>query len=307
LTTLETDLGRLTGSAALGRSPAAPARGWAARAVREPLLHFFLVGLVLFAAGDAYKRAANVYRIEVTPERVAALSLAYSQQFGAPPTRPALRALIDRYVDEEVLFREGVALGLDRGDEIVRRRVVQKMQFLQQDLQAPREPTDAQVQAFYDANRAHYAMPARVSFSHIFFSPDRGGDDGARARAEQALVGLDDGVTRAPGRGDNFPDLYDYTGFGPREATRLFGDTPMAQALFHAPTGHWAGPYRSGYGWHLVYIQSSQPPSVPPLFAIRDQVRADELARDEADANRRSFEALKARFTVVRRDQAAAR
>jgi hypothetical protein len=283
------------------------ARLWFGRALSEPLFHFFIIGLILFVAGAQYKRATSEYRIEVTPERVDHLALAYRLQFGATPSPSALEAMIDRWVDEEVLYREGLALKLDRDDEIVRRRIVQKMQFLQQDLQAPAEPTDAQLQAYYDAHQSRYATPAQVTFSHIFFSPDRGGDEAARQRAVAALTGLNDATQRAPDRGDSFPDLYDYSDFGPTQAMRLFGPTPLAQMLFLAPVGQWAGPYRSGYGWHLVYVQSRRPPATPPLSAVRDQVRADEMADDQAAANRRAFAATRARFTVVREDQASPR
>jgi parvulin-like peptidyl-prolyl isomerase len=268
-------------------------------------MHFFLAGLVLFVASDAYKRATDVYRIEITPERVAALALSYQQQFGAPPTAAAREALIGRYIDEEILFREGLAMGLDRGDEIVRRRIVQKMQFLQQDLQPPREPSDQDLRSWYKSHLSQYAIPARVTFTHIFFSPDQGGDAVAQARARAVLAGLNGAVTRAPERGDNFPDLYDYTGFGPSEAARLFGATPLVQALFTAPTGRWVGPCQSGYGWHLLFISGRRQPRIPPLEAVRDQVRADRVAADAAEANRRAFETLKARFVVVREDRNA--
>ncbi len=285
----------------------ARAKPWIGRALREPLLHFFVIGLILFVGATQYKRATSEYRIEVTRERVDHLALAYQLQFGAAPSPAALNAMIDRWIDEEVLYRQGIALKLDRDDEIVRRRIVQKMQFLQQDLQAPAEPSDAQLRAYYDAHLSHYATPERVTFSHIFFSPDRGGDEAARQRAVKALAGLNNTTPRAPGRGDSFPDLYDYSDFGPTQATRLFGPTPLAQMLFQAPAGQWAGPYRSGYGWHLIYVQSRQSPSTPPLSDVRDQVRADKMADDQAAANRRAFAATRARFTVVRDDLAATR
>jgi hypothetical protein len=273
------------------------------RIFREPLAHFVLVGLVLFLAANAYRRANDIYRIEITPERVAALGLSYQQQFGAPPTPAARAALLQRYIDEEVLFREGLAMGLDRGDEIVRRRVVQKMQFLQQDLQTPRDPSEHDLRSWYNSHLSQYAMPPRVNFTHIFFSPDKGGDPAAQARARAVLASLNGAVTRAPERGDNFPDLYDYAAFGPNEAARLFGATSLAQALFTAPTGRWVGPYQSGYGWHLLFISARRPPLTPPFDAVRDQVRNDWLAADASEKNRRAFEALKARFTVVRQDR----
>jgi peptidyl-prolyl cis-trans isomerase C len=278
---------------------------WSNRIIREPLTHFVLLGLMLFIVGDAYRRATDVYRIDITPDRVAALELSYQQQFGAPPTPAAREALIGRYIDEEVLFREGLAMGLDRGDEIVRRRIVQKMQFLQQDLESPREPSEQDLRSWYGSHLSQYASPQRVSFTHIFFSPDKGGDAAAEARAKFVLAGLDRTVTRAPERGDNFPDLYDYTAFGPSEAARLFGPSPLAQALFAAPAGQWVGPYRSGYGWHLVFVSARQPSQTPAFETVRDQVRADRLAATSADANRRAFETLKSRFTVVRADRNA--
>ena len=278
-------------------------RGPASAAVREPLVHFFLAGLILFFAVDAYKRETSVYRIEITPERVTALENSYRQQFGAPPTPTAREALIDRYVDEEIFFRQGVAMGLDRGDEIVRRRVVQKMQFLQQDLQSPREPSMDELRSWYSDHLGQYTLPPQVSFTHIFFSAGQDGDAGARSRAQAVLTGLGGDITRAPERGDSFPDLYDYTGFGPTEAARLFGATPLAQALFTAPTGQWAGPFQSGYGWHLVYIAARRAPRTQPFESVRDQVRADWLAAEQARSNQHAFNALKSHFVVVRRDR----
>jgi peptidyl-prolyl cis-trans isomerase C len=304
MTTLEQG-SRAAGPAAtaIARKSASRSRRWIARISREPLVHFFLAGLILFVAADAYKRAHNVYRIDITPQRVAALELSYQQQFGAPPTPAAREALVGRYIDEEVLFREGLAMGLDRGDEIVRRRVVQKMQFLQQDLQPPHEPSEQDLRSWYDSHRSQYATAARVSFTHIFFSPDKGGDAAAQRRAKAVLAGLSASVTRAPDRGDNFPDLYDYTSFGPSEAARLFGATPLVQALFAAPTDRWTGPYQSGYGWHLIFISGRRAPQTPPFEAVRDQVRADRLAAGEAEDNRRAFQTLKSRFVVVRDDR----
>jgi peptidyl-prolyl cis-trans isomerase C len=274
------------------------------RVAREPLFHFFVVGALLFALGQQHKAATDTYRIVVTPERVAKLEADYRAQFGQGPSPAGRQRLVDQWIDEEVLFRQAKAMKLDQDDEIVRRRLVQKMQFLQQDLSPPAEPSEADLQAFYRAHAALYAAPARVSFSHIYFSPDHG-EAAGRAAALAALARLDDSTVRAPERGDNFPDLYDYAGFGPDEATRLFGDTEVAHALFTAPTGKWSGPFRSGYGWHLIRVSSVEPAHSPPLAEIHDRVRADAIAATQATANRRAFARLKSRFTVVRQDRAA--
>jgi hypothetical protein len=282
-------------------------RGVARRLAREPLLHFFAVGLVLFAAAERHRTQADLYRIVVTPERVRQLVEAYRAEFGTAPGPKTLAGLVDHDVDEEALYREGLARKLDQDDEIVRRRIVQKMQFLEQDLSAPAEPSAAELAAWFRTHRGDYVQPASLSFSHIYFSDVHGGSDAARARALSTLARLSDTTQRAPERGDPFPDLYDYAGFGPEQAKRLFGDSEISRKLFQAPQGRWIGPLRSGYGWHLVRVQSVQPARSLDFDEARERVRADVLAAEQEAANQRAFAALKARFTVVRQDQGAAR
>jgi len=278
---------------------------WWQRAVREPLSHFFVAGLLLFVSAEHYKAATDHYRIVVTPERVRQLTDGYRAEYGSAPTAHALASLIDGNIDEEVLYREGIARRLDRDDEIVRRRIVQKMQFLQQDLVTPSDPSEPELEAYYLAHQANYVTPAVVSFSHIYFADPAGDSESTRLRAQAALAMLSDATIRAPERGDSFPDLYDYASFGPEQARRLFGDTEISHRLFEVAPGHWVGPLRSAYGWHLVRIQSTEPRRVLPYTAARERVRADAIAAAAATANRRSFEALRARFTVVRADGAA--
>ena len=191
-------------------------------------------------------------------------------------------------------------MGLDKNDEIIRRRVVQKMQFLNQDLAPPAPLSEATLRAFYDLHHAQYTAPERVSFTHIYFSPDHGGDAAARARAQTVLASLNNTVSRAPERGDAYPDLYDYSAIGADDAKRLFGDTPIARDLFSAPTGRWSGPFRSGYGWHLVHVGSIEPAHVLPFVQVRDEVRTDYQADEQTLANERNFDALKAHYTIVR-------
>jgi hypothetical protein len=269
------------------------------RLLREPLFHFALLGLAIFAAGLGYRRETSLYRIEVTPAHTAEVAHAYALQFGAPPDARTLHGLLQRDLQDEMLYRQGIALKLDKDDEIVRRRVIQKMQFLMQDLQPPAEPTDADLRTYYAAHAARYVTQPRATFSHIYFSPDQNGEAAARRRAEAVLKALPSAVTRAPERGDPFPDLYDYSAFEPEQAVRLFGDTPLSHAVFTAPVGRWSGPYRSGYGWHLLYVEARQPPARPALDAVLDRVRADYLQDAQAAQNDKALEALARKFTVV--------
>lgn len=291
-----------------GRRAGAPAALAAAgriarRALAEPLVQFLIAGLALFIAGQVYQEQTSIYRIVVTPRHVAQLANDYALQFGTQPDRQTLETLVQRDIQDEMLLRQGEALKLGDGDEIVRRRIVQKMQFVMQDLSPPAEPTDAQLRAYYAAHASRYVTPVRVTFTHIFFSSDKGGDAAAKARAEAALKALPPGVTRAPDKGDPFPDLYDFASYEPEQVDRLFGQSPFAAAVFAAPVGRWVGPYRSGYGWHLIFVAARQPPALAPLDQVRDQVRSDDLQDGQDAANKRAFDQLARRFTVVREDQ----
>jgi hypothetical protein len=272
------------------------------RVAAEPLTHFVLIGLVLFIAGRIYQAEADTYRIVVTQGRVQQLANAYALQFGAPPDPRTLEQLVERDVRDEMLYREGMALKLNEDDEIVRRRIVQKTQFVMQDLSPPAEPIDAQLAAYYAAHADHYVSAPRATFSQVFFSADNGGDAAAQARAAAALRSMPPGVTRAPERGDAFPDQYDFAAYEPEQVQRLFGATPFADAVYAAPVGRWSGPFRSGYGWHLVYVSARQPPARPPLSEVRDRVRADYLQDAEDAANKAALDNLARRFTVVRAD-----
>jgi peptidyl-prolyl cis-trans isomerase C len=272
--------------------------------LREPLVHFVVIGILLYGAGEVGSRLLDAHRIVVTPQHVAHLANGYALQFGGLPDANTLEALVQRDIRDEVLFREGIAQGLDRNDEIVRRRVVQKMQFLTQDLNVPPEPTMTQLQAYLHTHPERYTEPQRVSFTHIFFSPAREGWAKAQLRAASVLQGLGQEVARAPQLGDPFPDLYDYTNYDPGQLSRLFGPAPITTALFSEPTGRWAGPVKSAYGWHLIRIENRSAQARPTFSAVRERIRTDYLHDAQERTNNTALKRLVRRYTVLRKDQA---
>lgn len=268
------------------------------RLIREPLLHFLVAGLVLFCAGQIYREQTSPYRIEMTPRREAELAERYVLQFGGRPDAATLRTLVEQDIHQEILFREGMRLQLDQGDEIVRRRIVQKAQFLLQDTQAPAEPTEVQLQTYFSVHASDYLSPQRVTFSHVYFSTDRG-DEAARSRAAAVRETLTDGRSRAPDLGDPFPDLYDFSGYDADEVARVFGHTELSTAVMSAPPGRWAGPFRSSYGWHLIYVQTRDPSRSPAFAAVRERVREDYLRAEQGRLNAAAFAKLAAKYRVV--------
>jgi peptidyl-prolyl cis-trans isomerase C len=271
-------------------------RRWAG----EPLLHFLAIGLLLCLATAAWQRLTDAHRIVITPQRVAQLANRHALQFGATPDARTLEALIERETRDEILYREGLAIGVAKDDEMVRRRVIQKMEFVTQDLHPPAEPSASQLEAFYAAHTGRYAAPERVSFTHVFFAEDARGSANARERAIRELHVLRPAVVRAPERGDPFPDAYDYTNYDAEQVVRLFGRTPIATALLEAPPGRWIGPVQSSYGWHLVRIQARSTAQPVGLASVRARVRTDFLLDAQAQSNQRAFEQLARRYTIVR-------
>jgi hypothetical protein len=272
---------------------------------REPLVHFLIAGLALYAAGRVYERRHDLYRIEVTPARVGQLAETYRKQYGLAPD-PAMReVLVQRDIDNEVLYREGRRLKLDQDDEVVRRRTIQKMQFLALNMDAPAEPTDVQIAAYYREHLARYVHAPTVSFTHIYYSPDPAGSPKAEARARATLLQLrSTSRSRGPELGDQFPDRYDFAGVSGEQVQRLFGRSSFSEAVFAAPVGQWGGPFQSGYGWHLLRVDARTALVQAPLEHVREQVRIDLLAETQERQNRADFQALRRRFTVVRSDGA---
>lgn len=270
-------------------------KAWA----REPLLHFAMIGLALSAASTVWSHFNDTRRIVLMPEHVSQLANTYALQFGRQPDARTLEELVAREARDEVLYREGRALGLDKDDLVVRRRIIQKMQFFTEGLNPPAEPSGAQLQAYFEANRQRYAEPARVTFSHIFFSA-ASGEAAARDRAGTVLAELDHASARAPERGDPFPDAYDYAALDAEQLRRLFGETPVVAALREQAPGRWMGPVQSAYGWHLVRVGARSAPQSTQLAQVRERVRTDYLLDAQAALNRTAFDRLASQYTVVR-------
>jgi hypothetical protein len=278
-------------------------RSWLRQIVREPLIHFLLAGLLIYLVAEHWRAENDLYRIAVTPERVAQIRAAHRTQYGGDPDAATLGREVDSWIADEMLYREGLARGFDRDDEIVRRRLIQKVGFIEQGAgDVPAVPDEAVLQAWFDTHRADYARPAKVNFSHIFFADGAEGSAGSRKRAETVLRALGAGIVRAPERGDSFPDLYDFSDFGPAEARRLFGEGELADKLFAVPPGQWSGHFRSAYGWHLVRVSARRGPRQPTFAEVRDQVAADLAAAQRARAVKSGLTRLRAKFTVVRQD-----
>ncbi|MBI3782367.1 MAG: peptidyl-prolyl cis-trans isomerase [Deltaproteobacteria bacterium] len=266
--------------------------------LREPLLHFVVLGAAIFLAQHWATRAPR--RIELSPAVVTGLRQDFYRRTGAQPTAVEEAALVQRYIDSEVLYREALALGLDRGDVIVRRRLEQKMEFVLENRNAPPDPTDAELQAFLEAHGERYPVPARFSFKHVFLSADR------HAGAEEVLAidlrrklaaGADDAAI-----GDPFLHGASFSGRSPTEIASLFGES-FARQLDALAVGIWSEPIRSSYGVHLVRIEARSAPGVAVLGSVRDRVVQDWEEDERVKARDRGLAELRQRYAVEREER----
>ncbi len=269
--------------------------------IREPVAHFLLLGALLYAMSVLHARLNDPRRIVITTADVARLEQRYLQQFGVRPSSSQVEWLIARHVRDEVLYREGLALGLGEGDEVVRRRVVQKMEFLSEGDGLIPEPTIAELHSFYDAHAARYRTPARVSFTHLYFSPDSQGEAVAREHAASVLRQLRARPgEQTPAVADSFWDRQQFERVDQTEVERIFGRSELSRKVIDLPAGSWSEPLRSGYGWHLVRVAAREVPR-PAIFAeIQTELRADWQEEQRAEHKRESLEQLMRQYRIVR-------
>ncbi len=268
------------------------------RALKDPLVHFLALGALLFAIsawrGDPVTTGGE--RIVVTAEQVAQARAAATALQGREPTDEELEALLEPTIRDEVLYREALALGLDVNDDEVRRRLVEKMSYLTQDLADPEPGSEEELRRFYEASPELFTVPSLVSFDQVFFSP---GARGAALEADAAAALAELQAGRAPADvGDRTPlrDSYDDA---PREQVAvLFGDS-LADALFAAEQGGWMGPYRSDFGLHLVRLRRRTEARLPPYDEIAERVAQEFGAQRRREANEREYRKMRAKYDVV--------
>ncbi|MCA3488550.1 MAG: peptidyl-prolyl cis-trans isomerase [Rhodobacter sp.] len=278
------------------------ARTFLGRLLREPLVHFAVLAGVLFgllSEPSAPDPVADVSRIVISGAEVERMALAWAQRWQRPPNEDELAGLVDEAIREQVLYREALALGLDRDDVVIRRHLRQKYEFVTQDLAYDTDPDEATLRAYHKARPDRYAQSAQVSFSQILFSTDRrgaaAGTDAARALADLQTATAPDAAdllgdaTSLPSRFDRMSTAEVEAIFGPDFAAALVGQEP----------GRWAGPIPSGYGLHLVLVSEKISGGQLAFETVRQRVKDDWVYEQRAAANEAIFRKLLERYDVV--------
>jgi hypothetical protein len=269
------------------------------RLLREPLLHFLLLGALLFG-WSAWQGggSAGSSRIVVTRGVVEHLATSFARTWQRAPSALELKGLIDEHVKEEIAAREAIAMGLERDDVIIKRRLRQKLEFLLVDDAAAAPPTDAELSAWLKRHPEAFRTEARLAFRQVLLRPDRRGASAA-ADATKLLVRLREAGPEVSTQ--NLGDasmLLAETPLEPvREVARAFGQE-FADALMTLPPGQWSGPVESSFGLHLVLVRERSDGAPAELAAARPLVEREVLAERRKAELQALYERLLAKYAV---------
>jgi hypothetical protein len=271
------------------------------RILKEPLLHFLVLGAAIFVAYGWVSKPTQDEpgKIIVTQGQIEHLATGFAKTHQRPPSADELAGLVRDRVREEVYYREAMALGLDRDDTIIRRRLRQKMEFVSDDIAAQSEPGDSDLNAYLQAHSDKFLVEERFSFRQVYLNPEKHGENLAHAAA-QLLAQLNQAGVRADiaAMGDTSLLERDLTAASMGEITRQFGDA-FAAKLGGLPPGQWQGPVESAFGVHLVLVNERTEGRLPVLAEVRDAVRREWEGERRLEANETFYQELLERYAVT--------
>jgi hypothetical protein len=268
--------------------------------IREPLFHFLLLGAAIFAVyGLATRHKTDKPgEIVVTQGALENIVTGFSRTWQRPPTQEELQGLVRDYIREEAAYREALALGLDRDDMIVRRRLRQKLEFLSDEQATRTEPTSAELQSFLQTHTGLFQSEPLFSFRQIYFNPQLHGGN-LHCDIARTLEDLKHAGSRAntADLGDPFLLERGFENVSLSDVKKTFGEQ-FASAVAALPLGVWQGPIESGYGTHLVLVTQRSEGRLPALDEVRDQVRREWLDAKRKDATEKFYQAMLSRYKV---------
>jgi hypothetical protein len=271
------------------------------RLLKEPLLHFLLLGAAIFAAYNRLPNRSNAEpgKIVITQGQIEHLATGFAKTWQRRPTAEEVAGLVRDHVREEIYYREAKALGLDKDDTVIRRRLRQKMEFVSDDIAAQAEPTDDELHAYLQAHPDSFRVEPRFTFRQVYLNPDKRGENLARDAA-QLLVQLNQagGKADTSALGDSFLLDHEFGAVPVSEVAKQFGEK-FAAKLRGLTLGQWHGPVDSGYGVHLVLVSERTEGRLPVLVEVREAVCREWGNARRLEANEKFFQELQKRYTVT--------
>jgi len=269
--------------------------------MQDPLFHFLIMGAGLFMVFSMVNNSVSIPAEKILIDETQALRLAeqFQRTWMRPPTRQELQALAEDFVKEEILYREALSLGLDQDDLVIRRRLRQKMEFINADLTEPQPPLEADLQAYFDANQDRFRQPDRFSFHQVYLNPAKHtGNVKRKADVLLALLTTEASAAVDPNTiGDASLLPVRLVAVTQREVANTFGQE-FAMNIENAPPGRWSGPYASSYGLHLLRITNREAGGLPAIAEIRPILEREWYAERRKEANERFYKAIRERYDI---------
>lgn len=267
---------------------------------REPLLHFLILGALLFLLFHFVKgrSGAKQNEIIVTAGTVQTLSEGFQRVWKRPPSQKELDSLIQDYIKEEVYYREAMSMGLDRDDTIIRRRLRQKMEFLADGMGYIKEPTEKDLESYLQNHPEKFRVESRYTFSQVYLNPEQH-QNSLQEDVNELLAKLNSAGNSVDSSqyGDRFMLGYYFSNQSESNVARTFGDQ-FAKQLSKVETGKWVGPIESGYGQHLVLISNRSEGKTPSLSEVRKQVQSEWMTDEAKQTSEKFYDGLRSRYNV---------
>ena len=271
--------------------------------LREPLLHFLFIGAAIYLLYGVFAKPVmdeTDKTIVVSAGEIEWMQSSWQKRWNRPPTDKEMDGLIQQYIRETILYREALTMGLNQHDQVIRRRLAQKLEFLAKDLVALTPPTEEELQAHFTAHQDRYRQPTLYTFTQVFVDPDKRGD-ATLADAEKIkamLIAKGDAIEDAGALGDDFMLQNYYPEKDSVEIQKNFG-SGFTESLLDLSPGQWHGPVLSGYGVHLVYVSNVSEPPAPVFAELREHVMQDWKTDRGEELNEKFYANLRDRYTIV--------
>lgn len=265
--------------------------------LNEPLVHFLLIGLGIFfvysfIASDEGARD----EIIITDSDVSHMIEIWKLTWQREPTEEELAGLVSGAIRQEILYREALKMNLDHDDEVVKRRLAQKMDFLSNDISAiVNPPSDEVLKKYFEKHADKYKLPARYTLQQVVFTSDH--YDNPEEEAKKALKNIREGRVNPTQLGKTLSLPARYTGISANRLNTELGGN-FADGLRDLPGQQWAGPVESGFGWHLVKIEEFQEPALPAFKQIRGALERDYAYEKEQESQERIYQQLRLGYDI---------
>lgn len=268
--------------------------------IREPLVHFLLIGTALFLAfsltGNPVGSESD--QIVITQGQIDFLKANFARTWQRQPTEEEIQGLTESFVRDEVLYREAMALGLDRDDPVIRRRLKQKLEFMSDDLASIISPSDEQLIQFMAEYPQLFRRDPLIAFRHIYLKVDQN-SDAVLNNASLLLEKLSssENTSNPDTLGDSLmlPKSFKLSPIS--DIARLFGESFSTEILKIMP-GNWTGPVWSGYGLHLVKVSEIIDGRQPELDEVRDVAEREWLNKQKNALRESLYSKLREKYMI---------